>query len=218
VSADGPDWARLFRIACSLIRQVNSDQVIIDSWSFGGGTAMMLQIGHRESHDVDIFLSDPQFLPFLDPKLCDFEFEIRPSDYGGNGTGFLKLAFEGIGEVAFIVAHALTDIPTTRQTIEGEDVDLETVAEIIAKKIHYRGATIKPRDIFDIAAAARHDRDSIIRALKYHKDDVAKTLSAIERLKPDFVNATMAELAIKDSFKPIVGTALGDATELLKSI
>ncbi len=95
---------------------------------------MMLQIGHRESHDVDILLSDPQLLPFLDPKLHDFEFEIRPSDYGGDGTGFLKLAFEGIGEVDFIVAHAVTDTPTTRQTIEDEDVDLETVAEIIAKK------------------------------------------------------------------------------------
>jgi hypothetical protein len=77
---------------------------------------------------------------------------------------------------------------------------------------------IKPRDIFDIAAAAHHDRDSIISALKHHKDDVAKTLSAIERLKPDFVNAAIAELAIKDSFKPIIGTALEDATELLKSI
>jgi hypothetical protein len=40
----------------------------------------------------------------------------------------------------------------------------------------------------------------------------------IERLKPDFVNAAMVELAIKDSFKPIVGTALSDATNLLKSI
>src|SRR6185437_1453924 len=113
------------------------------------------------------------------------------------------------------VGQALTNTPTTKRTIEDEDVDLETVAEIIAKKIHYRGASIKPRDIFDIAAAARHDRDSIIRALKHHKDDVAKTLSAIERLKPDFVNATMAVLAIKDPFRPIVGTALGDATELL---
>jgi len=218
VSADGPDWARLFRIACSLIRQVNTEQIIIDSWSFGGGTAMMLQIGHRESHDVDLFLSDAQFLSFLDPKLHDFEFEIWPSDYGGDGSGFLKLAFEGIGEIDFIVAQTVTEAPTTRQAIEGEDVDLETVAEIIAKKIHYRGAPIKPRDIFDIAAAARHDRHSIISALKHHKDDVAKTLSAIERLKPDFVNATIAELAINDSFRPIVGTALGDATELLKSI
>lgn len=30
----------------------------------------------------------------------------------------------------------------------------------------------------------------------------------MERLKPDFVNATIAELAIKDSFKPIANTAL----------
>lgn len=134
MSAGGSDWARLFRIACSLIRQVNSEQVIINSWSFGGGTAMMLQVGHRESHDVDIFLPDAQFLPFLDPKLHDFEFEIRPSDYGGDGAGFIKLAFTGIGEIDFIVAHALTDQATTKRTIENEDVDLETVAEIIAKK------------------------------------------------------------------------------------
>jgi nucleotidyltransferase AbiEii toxin of type IV toxin-antitoxin system len=49
-------------MARSLIRQVNSEQVIIDHWTFGGGTAMMLQIDHRESYDIDIFLSDPQLL------------------------------------------------------------------------------------------------------------------------------------------------------------
>ncbi|MEO9132390.1 MAG: nucleotidyl transferase AbiEii/AbiGii toxin family protein [Sphingomonas sp.] len=27
-------------------------------WSFGGGTALMLMIDHRESHDIDIFLDD----------------------------------------------------------------------------------------------------------------------------------------------------------------
>jgi hypothetical protein len=36
---------------------------------------MMLQIDHRESHDVDIFLPDPQFLSYLDPKLHDFKSE-----------------------------------------------------------------------------------------------------------------------------------------------
>lgn len=66
---------------------------------------MMLQINHRESHDVDILLPDPQFLPFLDPRLHDFEFEIMPSGYGGDGAGFPKLAFEGIGEVDFIVGR-----------------------------------------------------------------------------------------------------------------
>jgi hypothetical protein len=54
-----PGWTRLFRIACDLIRQVNSKTPIIDHWTLGGGTAMMLQIDHRESRDVDISLDDP---------------------------------------------------------------------------------------------------------------------------------------------------------------
>jgi hypothetical protein len=62
-----------------MIRQVNSEQSIIDRWTFGGGSAMMVQIGHRESHDVDIFLPDAQLLPFLDPQKRDFDFEILPS-------------------------------------------------------------------------------------------------------------------------------------------
>jgi Nucleotidyl transferase AbiEii toxin, Type IV TA system len=87
VSAPHPrsDWARLFRIACALIRQVNSVQPIIEGWTFGGGTAMMLQIDHRESRDVDIFLHDAQQLPFLDPQKRDFEFEIQPAVCEGDG-------------------------------------------------------------------------------------------------------------------------------------
>lgn len=179
---------------------------------------MMLQVGHRESRDVDIFLPDAQFLPFFDPKLHDFEFDIRPSDYGGDGTGFIKLAFTGIGEIDFIVAPPLTGQPTTKRMIEDEEIALETVPEIIAKKIHYRGASIKPRDIFDIAAAVRHDRSSLINALKAHRDDVDKTLLAIDRLKPDFINATIAELAIRDQFKPVAETALEDAKALLSCV
>jgi Nucleotidyl transferase AbiEii toxin, Type IV TA system len=218
MSAGGATWARLFRIACALIRQVNSEQIIIDSWSFGGGTAMMLQIDHRESHDVDIFLPDPQLLPFLDPKLHDFEFEIRPSDYQGDGARFLKLAFDGIGEIDFIVGTSMTTPSVTKKTIEGEQVDLETIAEIITKKVHYRGANITPRDIFDIAAAASRDRDAVIAALSQYRDDVARTLAAIDRLKPDFVNAAISGLAIKDKFRPLAGAALDEATKLLRSV
>jgi len=49
---------------------------------------MMLQIDHRESQDVDIFLSDPQLLPYLDPQKRDFRFEIWPTDYDGDGSSF----------------------------------------------------------------------------------------------------------------------------------
>jgi len=59
----------------------------------------MLQIQHRESHDVDFFLQDPQWLSFLDPEKNDFEFKIWPSDYRGDGIKFLKFAFDNIGQI-----------------------------------------------------------------------------------------------------------------------
>jgi len=113
----------------------------------------MLQIDHRESHDVDLFLQDPQFLPFLDPQKNDFEFEIPLGDVGGDGAGFLKLAFEGVGEIDFIVSQPKTAQPVIRRMIEGEDTLLESIPEIITKKIVHRGSSLRPRDIFDIAAA-----------------------------------------------------------------
>jgi hypothetical protein len=213
-----PDWARLLRIASSLIRQVNADYPIVDTWSIGGGTAMMIQINHRRSDDIDIFLVDPQLLPYLDPGLHDFAFEVMPSDYRGDGSNFLKLAFEGIGEIDFIVSQSMTKTPSTRRTVEGEEVEVETLVEIVTKKVHFRGSHIKPRDIFDIAAAARSERTAIIEALRSYRDDVAVTLAAIDRLNPDFVKATIAALAIEEAFRPVALTALEETRDLLRAV
>jgi hypothetical protein len=179
---------------------------------------MMLQIDHRESHDVDIFLPDPQLLGFLNPATHDFEFEVTPPEYNGDGTGFLKLAFQDIGEIDFIVATTLTYPGTIEQAIKGRTTRLETVPEIIAKKIHYRGANIKPRDIFDLAAAGHMQRDAIIAALKPHHDKVSATLQRIALLNPDFVANAIADLAIKDAFKSIADDALARAKALLEAV
>lgn len=179
---------------------------------------MMLQIHHRRSDDIDIFLQDPQLLPYLDPKLHDFKFEIRPSDYQGDGSNFLKLAFDKIGEIDFIVSPTMTSKPSVLRKVEGEDVLVETIAEIITKKVHFRGKHIKPRDIFDIAAAARSHREAMVDALRMYKDDVASTLAAIDRLNPDFVHATISDLAIKEEYQAVARTALDDAKELLGSV
>jgi hypothetical protein len=218
VSASKPHWARLFRIACDLIRQVNSEQRIIDYWTFGGGTAMMLQIGHRESHDVDFFLNDPQLLSFLDPAKHDFQFETQPADYNGDGTGFLKMSFADIGEIDFIVGGAMTSSPTKQELVEGEAILLETIPEIITKKIHHRGASIKARDIFDIAAGGEQYADSIIKELKAYRDDVSAALAATDRLKPDFVNSTIAQLAIRDEYAAVAKTALERTKEILRAV
>jgi hypothetical protein len=216
--ARASDWAQLFRIACSLIRQVNSQQPIIGSWTFGGGTAMMLQIDHRESHDVDIFLPDPQLLSFLDPKLRDFDFEIAPSDYDGDGSSFLKIAFEDVGQIDFIVGRALTSSPAIEKKIENEVVQLEAITEIITKKIYHRGASIQPRDIFDVAAASEQFEENIILALRNYPEKVAITLTKINQLNPEFVQRAISALAIKDKYKPTAPTALEKTKSLLSKV
>jgi len=179
---------------------------------------MMLQIDHRESHDVDIFLSDPQFLSFLDPQKHDFQFEIWPTDYQGDGASFQKLAFKDIGEIDFIVGHAMTSSPTTQTIVEGEVTLLEAIPEIITKKIYYRGSSIKPRDIFDIAAAGEQHADSVINALQSYRDEVKTTLTTIDKLNPEFVNSAIADLAIKDSYRSVAKTALERTKDILRSV
>jgi hypothetical protein len=212
------DWARLFRVACDLIRQVNSEALIIGHWTFGGATAMMLQIDHRESHDVDLFLPDPQLLPFLDPQKRDFNFEIQPSDYGGDGSRFLKLVFKDIGEIDFIVDQPKTTEPTIQREIEGEKTFLETVPEIITKKIIHRGPSIQPRDIFDVAAASEQYADRIITELRSYRPNAIRALETIERLNPEFVNNTISQLLIREKFRAAANTAIERTKEILRAV
>jgi hypothetical protein len=209
------DWARLFRIATDLIRQTNARTPVIKYWTFGGGTAMMLQIDHRESHDVDFFVNDPQVLAYLDPKTQDFKFEVIPADYTGDGNNFVKIVFTGIGEIDFIVSGAMTDSPTTQREIEGVQTHIETIPEIITKKIFYRGSGIRARDIFDIAAAAESHADPIIQSLRSYPKEVGQTLERIKKLNPDFVSKAVTDLMIRDAFVQVSKTAIERAREIL---
>jgi hypothetical protein len=212
------DWMRLFRIARGLIQQVNSEKTIIDHWTFGGGTAMMLQIDHRESRDVDIFLPDPQLLQFLDPQKRDFQFEIKPDGYRGDGARSLRFAFNNLGEIDFIAARALTPSSTTQTDIDGQPVLLETVAEIIIKKIYHRDSSIQPRDIFDIAAAAEQDADMLINELRNYRTHVSKTLSTLDKLNPQFVHDAIAQLPIRKAYQALSKRAFQRSREILLAV
>jgi hypothetical protein len=112
----------------------------------------------------------------------------------------------------------MTSSPTTQCVIEDEPVELETIAEIIVKKIYHRGSSIRPRDIFDIAAAGESLADAIIEALRFYRPEVAKALAAVNKLNPDFVNGAIAELAIKDQFKSTAKTAIERTTKILSAV
>lgn len=176
---------------------------------------MMIQIGHRESHDIDIFLDDPQLLGFIDPSKTQLSFITAPSDYLGDGMRFQKFAFENVGEVDFVVAGPLTKRPFETRTIEGRETRLETVAEIIAKKVYYRGLETRPRDIFDIAAAARTERVNVIEGLRAFPRRVAAARERLDKLNPKFVELTIAQLMIMPGFEATAINSLADAKSLL---
>jgi nucleotidyltransferase AbiEii toxin of type IV toxin-antitoxin system len=151
------DWEPLFVHALKII---DAAEAIIGpfSWSFGGGTVLMLRYQHRYSRDIDIFLRDPQFIGHMTPRLSPIA-EAVSDDYDEQGE-FVKLRLPG-GEIDFIGTGWLTPDPYHAESLMGRSVNLETPAEIIAKKVLYRAASFKARDLFDLAVVLDNEPDAI---------------------------------------------------------
>ena len=139
------------------------------TWSLGGGTALAIQLNHRVSFDVDIFLEHPGALKELmkNPKTRQLSDD---REFPGN---YLKI-IRPEGEIDFILAANVTDDYCLPFEFEGGHIHIETPAEIIAKKVKYRGSRFTYRDIYDLAAVIKTD------------PSLLKRLSEIEELDGTF--------------------------------
>jgi hypothetical protein len=143
-------WALLFPRALQLMSHL--EQEINDAhWTFGGGTVLMLRIAHRQSKDIDLFVPDPQYLGYVNPRLSDAAESIS-ADYEETAE-YIKL-FLPEGEIDVVVGSSLTDVPYEVIDYRGRSIRIETSAEIIAKKMWHRGHRAKGRDLFDLCAVA----------------------------------------------------------------
>ncbi|HTU09547.1 MAG TPA: nucleotidyl transferase AbiEii/AbiGii toxin family protein [Allosphingosinicella sp.] len=212
------EWPVLFDTAIQILQHVEAQIGFAPAWSFGGGTALMLQIDHRESHDIDLFLDDPQLLPYLNPETQGIELERRPDSYSVEGTSVLKLAYAQTGEIDFIVCADITGQPTERHDVRGHDVALETPAEIVAKKVYYRGWSFQPRDMFDLAAVAEHyGNEYAVSALRQAgQDSCGKALGIVENAIPAFVQSINAQLMVREKTRHLIGQAQDISRQLLQ--
>jgi hypothetical protein len=203
-------------MAMAIIDQANAQGIGMNSWSFGGGTALMLQINHRESHDIDLFIDDAQYLPYLNPETQDYDLALAPSDYETDGTRALKIVFDGIGEIDFICCDPVTEGPFVVSEIRGRNVRLETPAEILAKKVVFRGSQLQPRDMFDIAAVAQGiGTDYVVEACSRFPDACREALRVTENMNPRLVDAVTEKLLVSEGFLGLQGRAQMIATEIL---
>jgi hypothetical protein len=106
---------------------------------------------------VDIFLHDAQLLPWLSPRLNDAVAALA-ADYAEESAS-LKLTFAE-GEVDFVVAPTLLALAAVPLPFAGRVVLTEPSAEIVAKKAFYRGASLKIRDVVDLALVLRREPES----------------------------------------------------------
>lgn len=151
-------WQSLFNKAVTLISNIQDSGIVVPRWSLGGGTVLMFHYQHRLSKDIDIFIPDPQFLPYINPTLSAIT-ESFTEEYIENHD-YIKLLFPE-GEIDFIATSPLTNTPFTQSNVLGHLIWLETPAEITAKKMWHRGAIANARDLFDLATVIKHDEDSL---------------------------------------------------------
>lgn len=158
----GP-WAALFRSALALTDHL-ATVIEEPTWSFGGGTVLMLRLDHRHSRDIDLFVPDPQYLGFLTPRLCDAA-ESLTTEYV-EAAEYLKLLLP-TGEIDIVVGEPLTAQPWELVEHQGRRIRVETNAEIVAKKMYFRGNRAKARDLFDLCTVADLDPAAIEQAAPF---------------------------------------------------
>jgi hypothetical protein len=187
------DWHRLFVHGLALMREMRLRTRPDALWTFGGGTVLMLRYAHRLSKDIDLFVPDPQYLGFVNPRLSDVAADLC-TDYV-EAMEYIKL-LRPEGEIDIVASHNLTEQPWTVETIMGEQVCVETDVEIVAKKMWHRGDRATGRDLFDLALVLQTDRAGLEREAQWmvrHREAflqqldgrrlaVKATFDAIERL------------------------------------
>lgn len=155
---DGP-WKSLLEKAYALMDSVASDGFTLPRWSLGGGTVLMFYFAHRKSKDIDIFVPDPQFLGYVNPRIGGRGEDIT-SDYK-DAADYVKL-FLPEGEIDFVASPTFTENPFEEHEVLGRNILLETPIEIVAKKLWYRGDRATPRDLLDLALVVEHHYSEIL--------------------------------------------------------
>ncbi|GAA7861164.1 nucleotidyl transferase AbiEii/AbiGii toxin family protein [Helicobacter pylori] len=164
------------------------------SIKFGGGTALsMYYFQHRLSFDIDLFVNDAQCLGFFSPKLwidnCSHFDSTRYIDQHNH---------IGVTNKDNIKIDVLVDYASNERYVDNSkkifafDIYIESLENIIAKKITFRKTDNKTRDIFDIAVALHNDSnlfDKLLNAQKISKQDLLTLQNSLQELNKEKYNA-----------------------------
>lgn len=132
--------------------------------SLGGGTALAAYYwNHRYSTDIDIFIYDKEDKKDL-LKESSWSEDVKKSmekiGYEGefiNHPVYSEITIDKDCKIQFFDVVKKSHMPFKKVNLWNHEILIDTVEEIIAKKIYYRGDIGNSRDLFDIAIAIHED-------------------------------------------------------------
>lgn len=172
-------WTELFPYALELMDHL---ETVSDNcrWTFGGGTVLMLRINHRHSKDIDLFVSDPQFLPYVSPRLS------------GEREAVIVAQFETL-EIKGVTSESLMQqlserLPSTCRAID------ETSKFILAPSIAFSKFEVDLPDYSSFTHSALRGLEACLKHLLNANGIVAKAQEGMnhffdktsQTLKPEF--------------------------------
>lgn len=170
----------LLEKAIKILEYANIDN---SQWSMGGGTILMLNYHHRLSKDVDIFVSNTQYFNGLSPKLNDVA---EDADFYQEGERFISLSYPE-GKIDFVKAFQVSDYLPTLKHVFNQNIFVDDDIEIVTKKVFFRGASLHPRDLYDLATVYLGPRRSeLVNALINIPEQLQEFHDALQRVGPGF--------------------------------
>ena len=139
-----------------LLRKLQAEPLLATT-RLVGGTALSLQIGHRESDDLDLFSMEPLEGMLVQQMLVD-KYGFMPTVIAENTLiGFIQ------GVKIDVIYHPF---PWLEAAIEEDGIRIATKTDIAAMKIHaIINSGKRPKDFVDIAFLSMHYSYSQIKAL-----------------------------------------------------
>ncbi|MBU3015205.1 nucleotidyl transferase AbiEii/AbiGii toxin family protein [Poseidonibacter lekithochrous] len=169
--------------------------------TLGGGTALASYYwNHRYSTDIDIFIYDKVDKKHLLKESTWSEkvkTEMKSIGYNGNFRNhpiYSEIVIDEECKIQFFDVVKKSHIPYVKVNLWGHELLIDTVEEIIAKKIYYRANKGNSRDLFDIAIAFHNEPDILTKTL-LKKD---KVITLFETVSNIYNNRELKDLYLEE--------------------
>lgn len=191
-----------------------------DKIKFGGGTALaMYHFNHRLSFDIDLFVNDIQYLDYLRPKIwIDDTNNFNPCLYIDSYNHIGLVSKNDIKIDILIDTNSNIGVIDSSKDIFPFEIYIESIEDILAKKITFRKKDNKARDIFDIAVAINNDNNilnNMLQLNKITKNDLLELKSSLENLN---LNKYKSQIEIVNPFDKFKDIANNSYEIILKNI